>query len=417
MIIQDPFQTALNQALMSTGQAFGQGLQRGQATRKQEDDRQRYGSILQNTLGGLEENSSPIDVTKALTLAMSQGLPAEIAKSYGQLYSNLQRSQKTGLASPEQVNEMATLFQKFGMEEDVAGRNAELWGKLTTGGQTEMAKMLVDQISRNQFGSGSNNIGSGNVTNELLGSQSGTSSGSQKFSYPKVNVFEDRTPKERISLKTDLLKSNTIKVSDASESLRKKENLDSRYSQLETLNESGRLPDGLENLNINWTTGDIRFPKLANPETQAYVKAINDFTTQAKDTFGSNVTNFELGAFMKRLPTLANSTEGRRIILNQMKLSSEADKLYDKALLDTYSHYGTQKIDFANADKIARDVIKSQTDIIRKKAIDNLESADIQEGRLLAPEGKVLARGPDGKKVYIWTHQADKAKSKGYTVL
>jgi hypothetical protein len=431
IIYQDPFTTALGSALSNVGQQFGQAeVIRGGRRRQKE-----YGSILEETLGGLSPESSAIDVTQALSNAVKQGVPLDVAKDYGSLYAVLQKAQPNAPVSEDQINTMSTLFKKFGMAEDVAQRNAELWAQLTTGGQTEMAKMLVDQISRSQFGSqGLGGTGSSQGTNgpqqfsqqpigmeqieSISQSPRGISFQDQvEFKYPKVNVFEDRTPKERISLKTELLKKNNEKVTDSSDKLRKKVSEFQRYAQLERLNEGGRLPEGLENLNINWTTGDIHFPKLANAETQAYVKAINDFTTQAKDTFGARVTNFELGAFMKRLPTLANSSAGRRLIINQMKLANEADQLYDKALLDVYDHYGVQNIDFSKADKIARGKIDNEIGTIKKKALENLDSVEVQEARLLAPEGKIPARSPDGKVVYIWNHQADKAEKRGYKIL
>lgn len=415
IIFQDT--SGLAQGITQAGSALGQALGHRMQERRKDFKQREYGSILQDTIGSLGPDASAMDVTRALTQASSEGVPQDMIKDYGALYTTLQKTNPELGASPDQIKTMSTLFRKFGMNEDVAQRNAELWAQLTTGGQTEMAKMLVDQISRNQFKAPDQQVDFNQTAQISEGPEGIQVVEEEEFKFPKVDVFEDRTPKERISLKSELLKSNNAKVADSSESLRKKEGLANRYNQLEQLNESGRLPEGMENLNINWTTGDIRFPKLANAETQAYVKAINDFTTQAKDTFGARVTNFELGAFMKRLPTLANSTEGRRIILDQMRYAGEADKLYDKALLDVYDNYGTQNIDFSKADKIARDKIKGETEVIRTKALENLESADVQEAKLLAPEGKVPARSPDGKVVYVWRHQADKAAEKGYKLL
>jgi hypothetical protein len=389
------------------------------AQQQQEKKQKQYGSILEQTIGSLGETASPLQVTGALSSAIKQGVPLDTAQNFSTLYKTLQGTAKGMPPGPEQINTMSTLFKKFGMDEDVATRNAELWGQLTTGGQTEMAKMLVDQISRQQFSAPQEQTPVDFTQTDSVTERPGQIQVEQKeeFKFPKVDVFEDRTPKERIALKSELLKSNTAKISEASESVRKKESLVSRYSQLERLNDSGKLPEGLQNLNINWTTGDIRYPKLANPETQAYVKAINDFTTQAKDTFGARVTNFELGAFMKRLPTLANSSAGRKIIIDQMKFATEADGLYDKALLDVYDNYGSQQIDFSKADKIARDKIEDQTDVIRQKALENLDDAQLQESRMLAPEGKIPARAPDGSIKYVWRHQADKAAQRGYKIL
>lgn len=426
IIHQDP--SGLAQGISSAGSALGQALQfRGQERAKtQEQERleaqnKQYGSILDQTLGGLEEGASPLQVTQALTAAVNQGVPIDAARNYGTLYATLEKAKKEGPPGPSQIAEMSNLFGKFGMEENVAQRNAELWGKLTTGGQTEFAKMLVDQIARNQFKPVEERADFSAVTPEgtfAVGEEVvGGLPQEEAFKWPKVDIFEDRTPKERASLKSDLLKSNNAEHKEVSERLHSSQKMLRSYEQLQRLNDSGQLPEGMENLNINWTTGDIRYPKLANAATQQYVKTINDFTVQAKDTFGARVTNFELAAFMKRLPTLANSEAGRRVILEQMQSIEQLNQLYDRSILDAYDHYGLQKVDRASVDKAAEGYREAEEKTLIKRFENATQLQVVYDARARAPEGKISARGPNGEIVYIWRNQADKAAKKGYEIL
>ena len=52
---------------------------------------------------------------------------------------------------------------------------------------------------------------------------------------------------------------------------------------------------------------------------QQYIKTLNDFISQAKNFFGARVTNFDLQSFKSRLPSLLNTEEGRRAIIEQMR--------------------------------------------------------------------------------------------------
>lgn len=405
VVVESPYAT-IGPGIQRAGSALAGAIGGIGEKYEEQRDQQRYGSILSETIGSLGPDASPMEVISSLTEAVNRGVPEDMAQKYGTLYSTLQKSKTVQDYNPEDVESMSNILKDLGFDETESDNLSQLWHRSPPGAKTEITRHIVDRASRSQFQPLTEN-----------GEEIVTQPEVEEFKFPKVDVFEERTPKERVSLKTNLLKSNTVKVAEASEDIRNKQNLEHRYDTLKTLNESGQLPEGTGVLNVNLTTGELRFPRGANAETQDYVKAINDFTTQAKDTFGARVTNFELGTFMKRLPTLANNTEGRTLIIDQMQLQNQADQLYNKALLDVYNHYGVQNIDFSNADKIARGMIKDETDFIRKKALETLNFTEIKEAKLLAPEGKIPARSPEGKMVYVWRHQADNAEKQGYRIL
>jgi len=110
---------------------------------------------------------------------------------------------------------------------------------------------------------------------------------------------------------------------------------------LQELNETGKLPSGIEKWNVDWDTGDLRAKALANPETQAYVKTIARMARKAKEFFPGRVTNFDLDQFKQGFPTLANSPEGRKLIAEQLSLANRIAYLKDETLKASYDHYGS----------------------------------------------------------------------------
>jgi hypothetical protein len=190
-----------------------------------------------------------------------------------------------------------------------------------------------------------------------------------------------------------------------------------RVDLLERYNNSKKLPEGLDKLNINWTTGDIRFPALANPETQGFVKTINDFTVKAKETFGARVTNFELQSFMRRLPTLANSTEGRRLILSQMKSMAELDQLEVDSLKAVYDNYGLRGIDSQKAEEIAAEMRAPHEKRLREQVLNSVDAQTVYDAKENVPANKIVARDPDGKIVFIFAEKSDVAQERGYEIL
>src|SRR5690606_11166188 len=159
----------------------------------------------------IPENASPLAITQALSLALNQGVSPSIVKDFGSLYSVLQKSRPNQMPGADQIGTMANLFKKFGMEEEVANRNAELRANGTVGSQTEMAKLLVDQIARNQFLPSSQQVDFSSL-NSVIPDEMSVNEEVEDFKFPKVNVFEDRTPKERAQLKSQLLKENNQEI-------------------------------------------------------------------------------------------------------------------------------------------------------------------------------------------------------------
>lgn len=178
----------------------------------------------------------------------------------------------------------------------------------------------------------------------------------------------DRSKEQDKKGKAETYKTNLPVYKEAIDNMTKFESEIRSLDQMSEINKRDKLPKGLGRLNINWGTGEIRVPFLANTDTQRFAKLVNDFTTKAKDSYGARVTNFELERFLKRLPTLANSKEGRKQIIEQMSIMNELNLLREKTLKEVYDEHGLGGIDFQKANILADETMSKE----KQKLIDRL---------------------------------------------
>jgi hypothetical protein len=181
---------------------------------------------------------------------------------------------------------------------------------------------------------------------------------------------------------------------------------------------------GWERLNINPKTGDLIIPGLASPEAQQFVKTVNDFTIQAKDSYGSRVTNFDLNQFMRRLPTLANSEEGRARILEQMKIINDLNIMYEKSLHNVFDEYGgVRNIDYDKASDAAYKRFLQESKPLKSElkrlssTQDRSFSEAIKEKKKNAPAGMVLMQSQDGTFGYVPEKEVKEALNDGLSIL
>ena len=99
--------------------------------------------------------------------------------------------------------------------------------------------------------------------------------------------------------------------------------------RLEELQASGKLdtPGFVEALDRS----GFNIPALLNPESNEYNKIVQNFTRDAKNIFGSRVTNFEIEQFLKTLPNLSMSPQGQQRVISNLKRLERGKKAYYKA--------------------------------------------------------------------------------------
>ncbi len=231
------------------------------------------------------------------------------------------------------------------------------------------------------------------------------------------------TPSERVKRQDSRYALQTPLVNKNSESLGALESENMSLNLLDELTDSGKVGQGAQKLNINPMTGDLIIPQLGTPEEQLFAKTVNDFTVKAKDSFGARVTNFELDRFMQRLPTLANSPEGRKLIIRQMKIVNELNQMDKKAIQQVFDQYGVRNIDYPDAENKARESIKEKKEALRKEFF-NLEQVAKQEeaevvkkAKSRAKEGYTVMRKPDGTIKQFPTKNVPNLEEKGYQKL
>lgn len=271
------------------------------------------------------------------------------------------QQQKERQATEDQYQEL--------MDKGFTPQEAALWMQFTEGGKSHLAKQIVERQQREggfeRRGLEGNQPRSG--LEVLEDAAEVTPSGKE---VEVGETFEGLTPKEKTARQENRYKTNLPLFQEAEKKIRGHESEALSIQRLQELNKTGDLPKGLQRWNVNFTSGELRFPFLANADTQAFVKTINDFSTKARDSFGARVTNFELHRFMKRLPTLLNTEEGREVILRQMEIINQINTLYDQATLDAFDAAGgLRNIDYDQAKRKGQKQVRPMIDQLKKEFV------------------------------------------------
>lgn len=175
---------------------------------------------------------------------------------------------------------------------------------------------------------------------------------------------------------------------------------------------------------INPFSGELISPASATPEQQEWTKILSEFQSRAKDSYGSRVTNFDLQAFMKRFPSLANTADGRAQIIKQIKMINKMDSAYNKEIDNVIDKYGIRNIDIDKAKRIATKNIEDYTRRMSKEFVSYEKSAERNEKSVIekfkkeTPEGKILVRSPEGRYARIPKEKAKEySKRAGWKIL
>jgi len=108
-----------------------------------------------------------------------------------------------------------------------------------------------------------------------------------------------------------------------------KENL-ARLNRMQELSNKGQLNNPLYIEGLKKFGLDI--PALTTPDSQEFRKLETDFLRDAKNIFGARVTNFEMSQFLKSIPSLSQSKEGRERVIRNLKIFNEAALARSKAM-------------------------------------------------------------------------------------
>lgn len=121
----------------------------------------------------------------------------------------------------------------------------------------------------------------------------------------------------------DLLHEISQKAKVAKEDLR---DLD----RLEELQNTGKLDT--PGYNEFLTRSGLDIQALRSPESEEFQKIQANFLKNAKDYFGGRISNYEVESFLKTIPTLSNSNEGRKRVIANLKRIARGAEQYNEAL-------------------------------------------------------------------------------------
>lgn len=295
--------------------------------------------------------------------------------------------------------------QSYGKIKEAFGEKfANIWKAAPVGGKTELLKQGIDARLRGA-----------NVDQLLEGVQVPESISNEKELSPLPQMKDGQVPKELewpdftkrpggYSPKDWIDERKTWRKENSPVFLENKTNLKNSkrdeldYNRLESLSE--KLPEGLERIVINPQTGEpygvAQLTGKVSPSVQEWIKIISRFQNRAKDAFGSRVTNFDLMSYMKQFPGLLNNKEGRRRIIDLMKINNKLDGLYENSLNKVYQKYGLSGIPQEEADKLAQSLIQNETEKLNQDYL-NIDNENIMNQPTKLSGRLVDVTGPDGQ--------------------
>lgn len=158
---------------------------------------------------------------------------------------------------------------------------------------------------------------------------------------------------ERTSKEKQFFKLNEPKLMELSDTQRKLETEAMRYEKLNNLfQDPSKFPSSFtaalftKDGNIN----DIVYSQLT-PEAQESIKLIIDSTSNIKDTYGARITNFDLQTYLKKLPSLLNSPEGKQRVLRDLQIMNELNRLHASGIQEIFEESGgSDKIPYSTAE-------------------------------------------------------------------
>ncbi len=210
---------------------------------------------------------------------------------------------------------------------------------------------------------------------------------------PEATVAEDEWPApitprnlneaERVKWENGNQKENNAELKDTQNKKKAYRTNDRLINSMTQINDGKYLPEGLGKfIKLDPKTGDLRTTtkalEAANPQTQLYIKNLAEWQKGAKEIYGARITNFDLQSFMAMLPTLANSEQGRRLILKQMKYVNDLESSYNSTLNEGLKKYGRDANYNQILDVVDKKVAGKEEELLGK--IDNLvlASRDIE---------------------------------------
>lgn len=146
---------------------------------------------------------------------------------------------------------------------------------------------------------------------------------------------------------------------------------------------------------------------LENPASELYNKVSLDLLKGLPETYGNRILKVEVDNFLKTIPSLLNSPEGRRMIASNILKLGEMKEVY-------YKEMRKQQMAFLDGNKpLPRDFQQRVFDQV-KPQIDKINNEFVQLSTIKAvPENTVPFFNPDGEIEFVPKEHAQWAQQNG----
>lgn len=299
-------------------------------------------------------------------------------------------------------------LKKMGFPNEIAENYQNMFEEAPTGGKTDVVKRAMEDWERNYKDKPEKE----NIEQEpnLIVEVDGFEDKPIQYDFPELKEKLNLTQKENIKFAEKNKSVNTPIYLKSMETLNYLEDEKRDIERLQQLEETKKLPTGLEKWNVDWETGEPRALALLGPEGELYVKTIAKMLGTAKNFFPGRVTNFDLEQFKRRFPTLANSPEGRKLISKQLELANRIAYLKEETNAKALEHYGTEA-DPAKVRQIANQNYKKQKSELedRLKSLDGMLNQEFNKN---VPDGYTMMKRPNGEEIPIANDQVQTAIDK-----
>lgn len=146
---------------------------------------------------------------------------------------------------------------------------------------------------------------------------------------------------------------------------------------------------------------------LENPSSELYNKLSQDLLKGLPETYGSRILKVEVDNFLKTIPTLLNSPDGRRMIASNMLKLGEMKEVYYNAMRDKQREYLDEGRPFPrDFQQVIFDQVKPQIDRINNEFV---QMSDVKS----VPQGTIPFFGPDGQIKFIPKDKSEEASKRG----
>jgi len=179
--------------------------------------------------------------------------------------------------------------------------------------------------------------------------------------------------------------------------------------QMDKIANKGDLPTPL----LIQALGKVGLPLglLENPDAEQFEKLSQELMKGIQGTYGSRILQSEVQNFMKSIPTLLNSPEGQKRLIQQWKTLNEGKRIYYDAYKNVRNEY---------PDRLPPDLHEK----VLEKADERLDKlanrfgllAEIPSDYVKTP-GTYLVLSPDGEMGEIEADKVEGALKEGYELL